>query len=173
MALFNRRGATIACLISALITSVGPVTAATALNTYSGWTLYSEASAQKICFLAQTPTGTVPTDIQREAALMYVSAWPKDGVKAEVSIKLGFAAKKSSETLISIKGQTAATFKLFVKDDHAFVQDTTQELKLLDAMKKGSTLTVQAVSERGITVTDTYSLQGLTSALQALGNGCP
>lgn len=160
-------------VIAAMIASADPATSATVLNTYNGWTLYSEASTQKICFLAGSPTATVPTDIQREAALMYVSAWPKDGVKAEVSIKLGFPAKKSSETVISIKGQTAATFKLFVKDDRAFVQDTTQELKLLDAMKKGSTLTVQAISDRGITVTDTYSLQGLTSALQALGSGCP
>ena len=40
-------------------------------------------------------------------------------------------------------------------------------------MKKGSKLTIQAVSERGTTVNDTYSLTGMTSALQALASGCP
>lgn len=148
--------------------------AATIVNKFNDWTLYSNTDAAgKICFLASAPAATEPAGINRDAALLYISAWPKDGVKSEVSIKLGFPARKASDPVAGVSGAIAATFKLFVKDDRAYVLDATQELKLLEAMKKGSKLTIQAVSERGTTVTDTYSLTGISAALQALAGGCP
>ena len=148
--------------------------AATVVNKYNDWTLYSNADAAgKICFLASPPSATDPAALTRDPALFYISAWPKDGVKSEVSIKLGFPAKKAPDPVADVSGAVTASFKLFVKDDRAYVADATQELKLLEAMKKGSKLTVQATSERGTTVTDTYSLTGITAAMQALANGCP
>lgn len=163
-----------AILIAATCFGANQAHAATVVGTFSDWTLYSNASdADKICFLASTPAVTEPAGIKRDPALLYISAWPKDGVKSEISIKLGFSAKKTPDPVAGIIGPTPASFKLFAKDDRVYVSDSTQELKLLEAMKKGSKLTVQAVSERGTTVTDTYSLNGFTAALQAFNGGCP
>ncbi|MEQ1697378.1 MAG: invasion associated locus B family protein [Hyphomicrobiaceae bacterium] len=161
-------------MIVALCLSATASHAATVVGTYSDWTLYSNSdSAGKICFLATTPASTEPANLKRDPALLYISSWPKDGVKSEISIKLGFPAKKSPDPVAAIVGPVPASFKLFPKDDRVYVADSTQELKLLEAMKKGSKLTVQAVSERGTTVTDTYSLNGISAALQAFGSGCP
>jgi hypothetical protein len=163
-----------AILIAALCIGANTSHAATVVGTFSDWTLYSNADdAAKICFLASPPAATEPANLKRDPALLYISAWPKDGVKSEVSIKLGFPAKKAPDPVASIVGPVPANFKLFPKDDRVYVSDSTQELKLLEAMKKGSKLTVQAVSERGTTVTDTYSLSGFTAALQAFTSGCP
>jgi hypothetical protein len=151
-----------------------PLSAATVVGTFSDWTLYSNADdAGKICFLASIPAATEPANLKRDPALLYISSWPKDGVKSEISIKLGFPAKKAPDPVAAIVGSAPASFKLFPKDDRVYVSDSTQELKLLEAMKKGSKLTVQAVSERGTTVTDTYSLNGIGAALQAFASGCP
>jgi hypothetical protein len=161
-------GATLCCL------GIGsPAQGETVVSKFSDWTLYASGDAQKICFLASAPSQSDPSSLPRDIALLYVSAWPKDGVKSELSVKLGFAPKKSSEPVITITGAAQGMFKLFVKDDRAFVADATQELKLIEAMKKGSKLTVQAISERGASVTDTYALTGMTAALQALAAGCP
>lgn len=161
-------------LIAAIGLSAPQTQAATLVGTYNDWTLYSNAGdAGTICFLASPPAATEPAGLKRDPALLYISAWPKDGVKSEISIKLGFPAKKSPDPVAGIIGSAPASFKLFAKDDRAYVSDSTQELKLLEAMKKGSKLTVQAVSERGTTVTDTYSLNGFTAALQAFNGGCP
>lgn len=163
-----------ALLIVTACLPASPSHAATVVGTYNDWTLYSNADdANKICFLASTPAATEPANLKRDPALLYISAWPKDGVKSEVSIKLGFPVKKSPDPVAGIVGSSPASFKLFPKDDRVYVSDSTQELKLLEAMKKGSKLTVQAVSERGTTVTDTYSLNGFTSAIQAFAVGCP
>ena len=165
---------TLPLLIAASLLVAGASHAATVVGTYNDWTLYSNTDESgTICFLASTPAATEPANIKRDPALLYISAWPKDGVKSEVSIKLGFPAKKAPDPVAAIVGSSPGSFKLFPKDDRVYVSDSTQELKLLEAMKKGSKLTVQAVSERGTTVTDTYSLIGISAALQAFAGGCP
>ncbi len=43
---------------------------------------------------------------------------------------------------------------------------------LIEAMKKGSKLTVTSTSSRGTDVTDFYSLSGITAALDAITKEC-
>lgn len=160
-------------VIAAILTAASPSHAANVVNKFNDWTLYSNTVGQQICFLVGIGTPSDSANLKRTAPLMYISAWPKDGVKSEVSVKLGYTPRKASEPTIVITGQVTATFKLFVKDDRAFVADATQELKLIEAMKKGSKLTVQSTPDSGTAVVDTYSLAGMTSALQALAAGCP
>ncbi|MBX9926186.1 MAG: invasion associated locus B family protein [Hyphomicrobiaceae bacterium] len=168
--------AALALAASVLCAASAQAMAATAVRAFNSWTLYSEAAQQQICFLASAPSETLPPGIKRETALLYVSAWPKEGVRSEVSVKLGFPARKASEPIVSVMGPGNAPpvlFRMFVKDDRAFVADATQELKLLEAMKKGTRVVVQATSERGTAVTDTYPLAGISAGLQALAGGCP
>jgi invasion protein IalB len=163
-----------ACATLTISLASPPAFSATIVNTYSDWTLYAnEDGAGKVCFLAALPAQTQPPGITRGQALAYVSAWPKDGVKSEISFKLGFVLKKATEPTASTIGPGASSYRLFVKDDRAYVADATQELKLLEALRKGSKLTIQAISVDDTSVTDTYALQGITAALQALAGGCP
>ena len=140
------------------------------VNTFSDWSLYADDKKPHLfCFVASEPKSSEPPDTAREAPHIYISAWPKDGVKAEVSFFLGFPAKKNTDITASL---APAGFKLFATDDHAFVQDPTQELKLVDAMKKGAKLSISATTQTGVTVSDTYSLSGLGQAMQELQTGC-
>jgi Invasion associated locus B (IalB) protein len=65
------------------------------------------------------------------------------------------------------------TFKLFGKGDRGFVNDPTEELKLIESMKKGSSAVVRGVSVKGTGTTDTYSLSGLAQALDKMAAACP
>ena len=51
--------------------------------------------------------------------------------------------------------------------------DAADEQKLIEAMKKGSKLVVKATSTRGTQTTDTYSLNGLSQAMDAIATACP
>lgn len=142
----------------------------TKVETVSDWSLYADgASPHKFCFVSTEPKSSDPADTAREAPRAYISAWPKDGVKAEVSFRLGFPVKKGTEISASV---APAGFQLFTSDDRAFVKDATQELKLVEAMKKGSKLTLSSKTQTGVAVTDTYSLTGLGGALQKLQETC-
>ncbi len=140
------------------------------LTTIIDWSLYTDGKSPHLfCFLTSEPKSSEPADAAREAPRIYISAWPKDGVKAEPSVRLGFPAKKGGEITAAIAKES---FRMFSADERAYVQDATQELKLLDAMKKGAKLAVSATTATGTTVTDTYSLAGLGQAMQELQSTC-
>ena len=158
-------------LLAVLLVSPAAAEGTMIAGKFGDWALHvNESGATKICFAAAEPKEKSPNGVTRAPALFYISAWPKDGVKSEVSIKLGYPIQAKGNVTVSV-GKDA--FKLFAKDERAFVADATEELKLIEAMKKGSTMTVQATSERGTATTDTYSLAGLGQALQAMSASCP
>ena len=149
-----------------------PVAAEGAVETgrFGEWSLNSsEGSSSKLCFAATEPKSKEPAGANRTKTVFYVSAWPKEGVKSEISVKLGYPIKSGSQVTVTV-GKDA--FKLFAKEERAFVADSTQELKLIEAMKKESKMIVQATSERGTATSDTYSLAGLTQALTAMATSC-
>jgi len=168
------RAAYIAGIVAAASLAVG-ANAAQVVESFGGWTLYRDTGA-KICFLAAKPAASAPPGANRDSPLLYVSSWTGSGVKAEISVRLGFPAKKGLEPIITVSNRAAdqpsTVYRMFTKDDRAFVSDSTQELKLLEAMKKGSKLVVESTSERGTSITDTYALNGITAGLVALAGAC-
>ncbi len=128
------------------------------------------AQPPQICFAVSAPKTSEAKGLDRAPAFFYLSTWAKDGIKAEISIKMGFALHKGSEATLMVGD---ASFKMFANGDRLYVSDPVKELKLLDALKKGSKATLIATSEKGIRSTDTYSLTGLAQALQAVAKLCP
>ena len=160
-----------AALAGAFVAVAGSaVSAASLVKTYRDWSLFShDQSDKKICFAATQPKDSSPAGASREGVFFYISAWPKDGVKSEVSVRLGYQIQKGSTVKVRVG---SSEFDLFAKDDKAFVADATEELKLIDAMKRGSSMKVQATSDAGSSTSDTYSLIGISAALRGLSNSC-
>jgi len=141
----------------------------TRVDTYGDWELLTDPETPHLfCFVTSEAKSSAPDTTQREAPRAYISAWPKDGIRSEVSFRMGFKIQKSAQGTASVG---AGGFKLFGSNDRAFVSDSTQELKLIEAMRKGSSMTVMMASDHE-TVTDTYSLSGLGIALQKLQETC-
>ncbi len=137
---------------------------------YGDWLVHRNAGdGPKICFAASQPKTKEPAGANRSKVVLYVSAWPKDGVKAEFSAKLGY--RMSPEAPVSATVDDTA-FRLFADEDRAYVADAAEEAKLIQAMKTGSKLVLQATSTRGTRTTDTYSLAGFGQALEAITNAC-
>ena len=171
--MFLKARATLATTVAAglLIVTAGPGNAASLVKTFRDWSLFThENNGAKVCFAASQPKSTAPQGANRDSIFFYVSAWPKDGVKSEVSVRLGYPIKPGSTVTVKVG---SAAYSLFAKDDKAFVADPTDELKLIESMKRGSTMQVQAVSTRGTNTSDRYSLSGVTAAIDALGQNCP
>ena len=160
-----------AVALSVLAASASGEAATTPGDKFGDWRLVtSDETGSRLCFVMSEPKDSQPAGANRDKVLFYVSAWPKDGVQAEVSVRLGYPVKRPGDGAITVG---TASFKMQLREDKGFVLDPTQELKLIEAMKKGSRMQVQAVSERGTATTDTYSLSGLAQALQALAASCP
>lgn len=153
-----------------LLAGAQPVAAETrAVKKFGDWRVIAHDGPEgRICFAVATPKSSDPP-VAGGSAHFYVSAWPKDGVRAEISAKTSVPLKAGAPASIAVE-QTF--YKAFSKGDRAYVIDPTDELKLLEAMKKGSTVMVVAQSDQGVVGKDTYSLSGISQALQAVSGGC-
>jgi invasion protein IalB len=151
--------------------AAAPAPAAKLVQKFDNWQVFvHEGPGDKICFAAAQPKSMEPKAAKRGPVFFYLTTWAKDNVRNEISVKIGYAMKLDTSPVITIgKDQ----FELYPKDDKAFMRDPGEERKLLDAMKKGTTLTVKGVSARGTATTDQYSLGGLSAALSQLATSCP
>ena len=140
-------------------------------GTLSDWVLQTTGEGDlKACFAATVAKELGAGAAKRTDSVLYISAWPKDGIKSELSIKLGYPVKAITGAKLTIGSNK---YNLFIKGDRAYVSDATLELKIIEAMKKGSKLTVEATADGGGQVIDTYSLSGIGQALQAQAAACP
>jgi invasion protein IalB len=90
-------------------------------------------------------------------------------VKNEVSLIIGYPFKASSDATAEI-GSTK--FAMYTQNDGAWIKNVAEEARMLDAMRKGSDLTVKGTSGRGTSSTDQFSLKGLSQALDRAEQEC-
>ena len=162
-------------IITAALTLLVSAAAAQAQATkvvkkFNDWVLYSHSGAPAtICFISAQPRETKPAGAKKNRSYFYVSAWPSDGVKAEISVNMGDPLSQGTDVTVRIG---SASYKLFSKGQKAYVSDPTDELKLINSMKAGSFMTVSAQMSDGTSISDTYSLIGVTAAVNSLSGGC-
>lgn len=168
--MYVSKRATLALAATALIfASAATAQEVVEQGNYKDWTVYvDKAAPDKFCFVTSEPKESAPSGAKREKPRSYISAWPKDGIKSEVSFRMGFPVKPDGG--MATVGEDE--FDVFGKGDRVYIKDPTQELKLVEAMKKGYELSVRVASERGTIVTDTYSLSGITAAMEKMQTTC-
>jgi invasion protein IalB len=160
-----------AAAMSALLSAQANAQTVELVETQGAWGLYADSATPKqVCFIAAQPQSVEPQGANRGPIYFYISAWPKDGVKAEPSVKVGYPIDAAKDMTVAIGD---GTFKLFAKAERGFISDAAEESKLIEAMKTGTTAIVKATSARGTETIDTYSLSGLGAALQKMAETCP
>jgi len=142
------------------------------LGQYGDWGAYTASpGGHKICFaLAKPKTSTTePPGRSRDQSYMFVSNRPAENVKNEVSVMIGYPFKTTSDATAEIGG---AKFAMYTQNDGAWIKNVAEEARMVDAMRKGSDLTVKGTSGRGTQSTDQYSLKGLAQALDKVEQEC-
>jgi len=144
----------------------------TLLGTYGEWGAYAASpGGKKICFALAKPgkSETVPPNRPRDPTYLFVSSRPTEKVKDEVSIIIGYGFKPNSDATIELGG---ATYAMYTQGDGAWVKNAAEEPRLVEAMRKGSDLTIKGESSRGTATVDVYSLKGLSQALDKIDQEC-
>jgi invasion protein IalB len=156
---------------SAAVTPAGE-SQPTLLGTYGDWGAYTAMpGGKKVCFALAKPktSKTEPAGRKRDPAYIFISTRPAENVKNEVSLIIGYPFKASSDATAEI-GSTK--FAMYTQNDGAWIKNVAEEARMLDAMRKGSDLTVKGTSGRGTSSTDQFSLKGLSQALDRAEQEC-
>jgi invasion protein IalB len=146
------------------------------IGVFRDWNAFSSTGAgDKVCFIASQPTESKysQTISGRGAAFFQVTSVPSQSIRNEASTVVGFTVLTTADVTIDIDGTKFRMFLDASQPDTAWAVPE-QEAQLIEAMKKGSRMTVEATSSPRLTVvTDTYSLSGVTAALNKVAEECP
>lgn len=128
---------------------------------------YNDARAGKICYILSIPTAKEPTDRDHGDVFFLVSQKPDGTRKFEPQVEVGYPLKPQAAVTVTIDGKN---FKMFSQGNNAWLEDVGQEPALVEAMRSGRSMKVSGQSSRGTQTSYTYSLSGVTAALQEVSN---
>jgi len=142
------------------------------LGQYGEWGAYTATPAgKKVCFAIAKPTSsaTIPPNRPRNPVYMFISTRPADKVANEVSIIIGYPFKPGSDASVDI-GSTS--FALYTQQDGGWIKNAADEANMVTAMRAGDTAVVKGTSAKGTQTTDTFTLKGVSQALDRIAQEC-
>ena len=142
------------------------------IGQFGSWGAYSAMpNGKKVCFALAKPASskTNPPNRPRDPAYAFVSTRPAEKVVNEVSFMIGYALKPGSESTLEVGG---ASYAMYTQGDGLWIKNAAEEEKMVEAMRKASDVVVKGVSAKGTETTDTFSLKGLSQALDQLAKDC-
>jgi hypothetical protein len=142
------------------------------LGQYGLWGAYTASpSGKKVCFVLAKPgsSETNPPNRPRNPVYMFISTRPADKVTNEVSLVIGYPFKPGTEATAQIGG---SSFALYTQQDGAWIKNAAEEAKMVDAMRGGDSVVIKGVSAKGTQSTDTFSLKGVSQAIDRTGQEC-
>lgn len=154
--------------------SVAADTAPTLLGTFKDWSAFQATTSQgRTCYTLAKPKSSEPKKAKRDPIYLLISDWPLRKTRSEPEIVPGYQYKDGSTVSVTVG---AEKFEFFTKNDggagSAWVQDQSNEINFVEAMKRGSQVVVTGTSQRGTLTHDTYSLNGFAAALDKIHAAC-
>ena len=144
----------------------------TLIGQFGTWGAYSATpNGKKVCFALAKPSSskTNPPNRPRDPAYAFVSTRPAEKVNNEVSVMIGYALKPGSESSVEVGG---AAFAMYTQGDGLWIKNAAEEERMVEAMRKAADVVVKGVSAKGTETTDTFSMKGLSQALDRLAQDC-
>jgi len=144
----------------------------TLIGQYGTWGAYTATpNGKKVCFALAKPSSSKsnPPNRPRDPAYAFVSTRPAEKVANEVSIMIGYAVKPGSESTLEVGG---ASYAMYTQGDGLWIKNAAEEDRMVEAMRKSADVTIKGVSAKGTETTDTFSLKGLSQALDRVAQDC-
>jgi invasion protein IalB len=138
---------------------------------HGDWATYSyQAQNGKVCYVLTVPkpSSMKPANVDHGDMFFFVSQRPGQAVSFEPQFIAGYALREGSKVSVSIGNKK---FTMFTKGKSAWVENAAEEPQLIAAMKAGSDMQVQAQSGRGTKTSYSFSLKGISAALDSI-TGC-
>ncbi|MHB0950709.1 MAG: invasion associated locus B family protein [Allorhizobium sp.] len=165
--MFVRSTAT-ALAIMLASSGIAAAQAPTRIEQFKAWGAYSyKSNGGTVCYVLSVPTTKEPASVNHGDIFFIVSQRPGQNISYEPQAMMGYTLKEGSKVNVTIDSKN---FVMFTKDTAAWVENAAEEPALVAAMKSGSTMTVKATSGRGTNTSYSYSLSGISAALNKIEN---
>ena len=144
-----------------------PATARDSLGIWNTWGAFSDAGVPR-CYAIAMATGAEER-IDEFKPYITVGNWPRRGTRGEVHVRLSRRLGAGGAVTLSIAGER---FPLIAGAADAWAADRQMDAAIVAAMRSARTMTVTARSASGRMFSDSYTLAGAASAMDAALLGC-
>jgi len=138
---------------------------------HGDWATYSyQAQNGRVCYVLTVPKpkSMQPASVDHGQMFFFVSQRPGQAVSFEPQFIAGYPLREGSKVAVSIGDKK---FTMFTKGKSAWIENAAEEPQFIAAMKGGADMQVQAQSGRGTKTSYSFSLKGITAALDSIA-GC-
>ena len=140
------------------------------LGTFRDWNVYAfSENGQRICYMASEPKKQEGNYTRRGNPAVLITRRPAPQPVDEVSVQPGYSYLDQSEVEVRVGERR---FNLFTRGEHAWTKSEDADQALINAMKRGTDMTVRGTSFKNTYSLDTYSLLGFTAAYEAMLEAC-
>jgi hypothetical protein len=148
----------------ALLAGAAPLAAKDSLGVFDDWGAFSDPGVPR-CYaiaVADKASGTYQ-------AYADVGTWPRRGVRGQVHFRLSHALAPGTRLSLSLGG---TRYPLTGGGADAWTLDKRTDAAIVAAMRSADSMSVTAVDRTGRRFTDSYSLKGAATAMDAATIGC-
>ena len=159
---------TFAALSLTLVAAPALAQSATKMGQHNAWGTYSYAQNNgKVCYVLTVPTDKQPPTLDHGDMFFFVSQKPGQNVSFEPQFIAGYAFKENSKVQVKVGDKS---FSMFTRGKSAWMENAAEEPALIAAMRNGTDMLVLGTSGRGNPTKYTFSLKGISAALQSIQN---
>ncbi|MDH3737953.1 MAG: invasion associated locus B family protein [Alphaproteobacteria bacterium] len=169
---FTRVSLLVGAVLAATVTiSASPALAQDAklIGRYGDWEAYTRGGKDdRFCYIVSKPK---EASLRSRRGDIFLLVWHRPAKKEfdVVQVDAGYSFKEKTEVELKVGSDE---WKLFTRDGNAWTYRGDDDASIVEAMRKGSRLTVKGTSSRNNPTTDSYSLKGVTAAHRAMNKAC-
>lgn len=154
-------------LVATALLVAAPAMARDSLGIWNSWGAFSDAGVPRCYAIAMADK--VEGRVNEMQPYFTVGNWPRRGARGEVHVRLSRKIGPGATVTLSVGGQR---FALVAGAADAWAADQRMDAAIVAAMRSASSMSVTARSDTGRTFTDTFTLAGAASAMDAALLGC-
>ena len=140
-----------------------------AVGRYNDWRVYTEGEGRAmICFATVEASDMAPKSVDHGEVVFYVTAWKSGAAVNQSSLRVGYTLRTDIAPA-AIIGRDR--FAMYALGSEAFVKDD-RDKELVEALKHGSELRIEAASVKDARTAYHFSLKGSKEAIDKARSLC-
>ena len=150
----------------AALTLAAPLAAKDSLGVFSDWGAFRDPSLPRCYAIAMPEDSRARRDFEPFAT---IGTWPRQNIRGQVHFRLSRQLAPQPRITLSIG---AKSFQLTGGGGDAWAEDRTMDAAIVAAMRSASRMTVRATGTNDRRFSDSYSLSGAATAMDAATLSC-